>query len=275
MLGVQKPMKRLSLSLALAVTLGAASLFALQPKQTLSCNDRGGDHRLANFCEMREQTVAAAGGTISVDALQNGGISIKGWDRADVLVRAQVRTAAPTDAEARDLARQVNVQTGGAQIKADGPRSENDHSWSVSYEVFVPTRSSASLRTVNGGVSVADVTGNLDFQVVNGGVSLARVNGYVHGRTVNGGLHIQLDGPRWEGQGMDVSTTNGGVTLSVPQNYSAQLDAQTNNGGVHSDLPMVSMASNRQDRHITAALGSGGATLKITTVNGGVSIKRI
>jgi len=34
-----------------------------------------------HFCEMREQTVSAAGGTISVDARQNGGISIKGRER--------------------------------------------------------------------------------------------------------------------------------------------------------------------------------------------------
>ena len=58
---------------------------------------------------MREQTVSASS-IDTVDARENGGITIKGWDRADVLVRAQVRTNAPTDDQAKDLARQINVQ---------------------------------------------------------------------------------------------------------------------------------------------------------------------
>lgn len=261
-------MKTYILPLAL---LGASSLLALQPKPSLNCDaSRHGDNRRANFCEMREQTVSAAGGPITVDSRPNGGISIKGWDRTDVLVRSQVRTSAATDAEARDLARQVVVQATGAQIKSEGPTHDNDHQWSISYEVFVPSRSAVSLQTVNGGISIADVTGDLEFQSVNGGVSLANVGGKVHGQTTNGGVSIHLAN-QWQGEGMDVKTTNGGVTLHVAQNFSAQLEVQTRNGGIHSDLPMVPAPSPR-DRHVAATLGTGGPTVHLTTTNGGVSI---
>jgi DUF4097 and DUF4098 domain-containing protein YvlB len=128
---------------------------------------------------------------------------------------------------------------------------------------------------VNGGVSIADVVGSLEFKTVNGGVNLKRVGGSVHGQTTNGGLNIELVGDRLEGHGLDVTTTNGGVNLTVPQNFSAQVEAETRNGGIHSDLPMVMPASNRPERHISTALGSGGALIKITTTNGGVSIKRL
>ena len=70
---------------------------------------------------------------------------------------------------------------------------------------------------MNGGVSIHDVTGNLEFKTVNGGVSLHHVGGYAHGRTTNGGVSIELGGDRWDGQGLDVTTTNGGVSLRVPQ----------------------------------------------------------
>ena len=79
----------------IALLLGASCLPAFQPKPALNCNNQNGDQRRASFCEVREETVAAAGGVIGVDARQNGGISVKGWDRSDVLVRAQVRTSAP------------------------------------------------------------------------------------------------------------------------------------------------------------------------------------
>jgi DUF4097 and DUF4098 domain-containing protein YvlB len=266
-------MKTLTISLALG--LGACSLLAQQPTPTLSCDGQHGDSRRANFCEMRESTTAAAGGVISVDAHPNGGIAVKGWNRADVLVRAQVRTTATSDAEARDLARQVTVNSTGAQIRASGPTSDSDRSWSVSFEVFVPTRSSANMQTVNGGVSVSDVTGDIEFKTVNGGVKLKGVAGNVHGNTTNGGVSIEFTGNRWEGQGMDVATTNGGVQLKVPQNFSAQLEMETTHGGLHSDLPVVSPASTGRERHVSATLGSGGPVLHFRTVNGGVSIKRL
>jgi len=266
-----------NMTVPLALLLSVAALPALQPKPTLDCNHDQGDRNRAHFCEMREQTVSAAGGTISIDARQNGGIASKGWDRADVLVRAQVRAYAASDSEARDLARQVNVQTAGAQIRADGPAHDHERYWSVSYEVFVPARSSANLETVNGGVSISDVSGNLEFKTVNGGVTLRRIGGYVHGRTTNGGVTIELAGDRWDGQGLDVTTTNGGVSLQVPQSFSAQLEAQTSNGGIHTDLPQVQTAAQpgHRSNHLSTALGAGGATLKVTTTNGGVSVKRI
>lgn len=259
-------MKNLTVPLTFLVTVSAVQAF--QPKPTLDCNNGHNQSNRAHFCEMREQTVPASG-MISVDASQNGGISIKGWDRSEVLVRAQIQTYAPTDDQAKALAPQINVQA-GPQVRAYGPPHDRENSWSVTYEVFVPSRYSVNLETVNGGVSVSDVNGNLEFKTVNGGLSLHHVGGYVHGRTTNGGVSIELAGDRWDGQGLDVTTTNGGVTLHVPHNYSAQLEAQTSNGKIR-----AAEVSDTQSNHISTALGAGGATLKVTTTNGGVSLSRI
>ncbi len=264
-------MKNIALPLAL---LGASSLLAMQPKQTLTCEDRH-DSRRAHHCEIREQTVSAAGGPVSIDSSPNGGISVKGWDRADVLVRSKIDTTADTEAEAQDLARRVQVNAVGAQIKATGPQNEHEKGWSVSYEVFVPSHSPVSLHTVNGGLSVTDVSGGLEFQSVNGGVSMKRVNGKVNGKTVNGGVNIEFSGDRWTGEGMDITTTNGGISLKVPQTFSAQLQVDTHNGGISSDFAMNPAPTDRRARHISTAIGSGGSPVHLTTTNGGVSIKRI
>lgn len=262
-------LKNLNVPLAL---LFGVSTFA-QPKPTLDCNHRGYQNR-SSFCEMREQSVAP-GSMLSVDAGPNGGISINGWDRSDILVRSQVNTYAPTDGEARNLALQVFIQATGSDIRANGPARDKEHQWAVSYEIFVPSRSSINLATENGGVSISDVTGNLEFKTVNGGLNLRRVGGYVHGSTTNGGVTIELAGDRWEGQGLEVATTNGGVRLRVPANYSAQLEAQTISGGIHAtgvtELPAPDQAAHR----ISTALGAGGAIVKVTTTNGGVSVSRI
>lgn len=258
-----------NICLPLALLISGPALLAMQSKPTLDCN-RSRDHgNRAEFCEMREQTVPG-GGAISVDASQNGGISVKGWDQNTVLVRAQVRTHAPTDDQAKALARQVTVQSTG-QIRASGPAIEKESDWSVSYEIFVPSRSSVNLETVNGGVSISDVNGNLEFKTTNGGLHLQRIGGYAHGRTTNGGVSIELAGDHWDGQGLDVTTTNGGVNVKVPQNYSAQLEAETHNGRIR----VAGLPATEDKNRVSTPLGRGGALLKITTTNGAVSVTQI
>src|SRR4030095_16899461 len=112
--------------------------------------------------------------TISVDGRQNGGVSVKGWDRNEILMRARIQAAAPTEAQAKELASQVRIEIASANIFASGPTNRNDNWWSVSYEVFVPRRSNLSLKTNNGGISIVDVNGQLQFSALNGGVHLKR-----------------------------------------------------------------------------------------------------
>jgi DUF4097 and DUF4098 domain-containing protein YvlB len=242
---------------------------------SLTCRDdsRWYGDRLVGNCEIREQSLAASGGTIAIDGRQNGGVSVKGWDQGQVLVRARVQTGAPTEAEAAALAREIRIETSGAKIFANGPESRQDYHWDVSYEVFVPRRSDVSIETHNGGIAIAEVNGHIDFNATNGGVVLKRVGGTVRGSTTNGGLVVELGGDRWDGDRLDVSTTNGGVIMSVPENYSAHLETGTVNGSISVDFPVT--VQGRITRELAVNLGSGGATVKATTTNGGVRVKRL
>ena len=240
---------------------------------SLTChNERSWDgDRLVGNCEIREQTLAPSG-SLSIDGRQNGGVSVKGWDQNQVLVRARVQTGAPTDAEAAALAQQVRIETGGSKIFASGPENDRNHHWDVSYEIFVPRRQDVSIETHNGGIAISEVNGKIDFEATNGGVVLRRVGGAVHGSTTNGGLVIELAGDRWDGETLDVSTTNGGVVMTVPENYSAHLETGTVNGGINVDFPVT--VQGPINKQLAVNLGSGGATVKAVTTNGGVRIRR-
>jgi len=240
-------------------------------KGSMACRDDWHSDRLVSHCEIKEQTLPASG-AISVDGRQNGGVSVKGWDRNEVLVRARIQTAATTQAEADALAQQITIETAGAKIFANGPETRRDLSWSVSYEVFVPRRSDLSLIAHNGGIAISDVQGRLEFTAVNGGVALKRVGGTVHGGTTNGGLAIELTGDRWDGEEMDVKTTNGGISMSVPENYSAHLETGTVNGNLSIDFPVT--VQGRITRELAVNLGSGGPTIRAMTTNGGVRVRR-
>lgn len=258
----------------IAATLSVMSVLAWgqdKSRGSLTCRDNWYSDRLMGHCEIKEQTVAA-GGAITVDARKNGGVSVKGWDRNEVLVRARIQTGASTQSEADDLAKQIRIETGGGKIFAEGPENRRDHHWNVSYEIFVPRRTDLSLEAYNGGISIADVSGRIEFTGHNGGVVLKRVGGLVRGGTTNGGVVVELDGARWDGETLDVKTTNGGIVMSVPENYSAHLETGTVNGHLSVDFPVT--VQGRITRELAVNLGSGGPTVRATTTNGGVKIKR-
>ena len=239
---------------------------------SLACGDKWQSDKLVNHCEIKEQTLPAADSTIAVDGRVNGGVSIKGWERNEILMRARIQAVGTSQAEADELARQIKIETAGSKIFASGPQNRTDHWWSVSYEIFVPVRSNLSLKTNNGGISISDVSGRLEFSALNGGVSLRHVGGSVHGGTTNGGLNIELSGQRWDGEVLDVSTTNGGVSMSIPENYSAHLETGTVNGRLSIAFPVT--VQRNITRELAVNLGSGGATIRAMTTNGGVRIRR-
>ena len=224
--------------------------------------------------ELRELTVAA-NGRLEVDGARNGGISVRGENRSDVLVRACVQTWGSSEQEAKSLASSVRVNT-GAVIKADGPSEENG--WSVSYEIRAPRNSNLLLRAKNGGISVKSIDGDIDVNTVNGGVSIADAAGTVRGKTTNGGLNVQLVGAGWKGSGLDLETTNGGVNLSLPSNFAANVEAGTVNGGFSSDFPGLQVEKRAdhqygpQPKKVAASINGGGAQVRVVTTNGGIRI---
>jgi hypothetical protein len=231
--------------------------------------DRGNRDR--QYCEVRQFTVAATTGTLNVEGT-NGGIEVHGQARGDVYILAKITANASSQARAQEIAQAVTINATLDRVEADGPRRLDREGWSVSYRLAVPRALNLSLRTTNGGISVQDVESKIEFTTTNGGVKLFRIDGNVRGRTTNGGVEVELDGPSWLGEGLDVETTNGGVRVLVPEHYSAQLEAHTNNGGVSVNVPGT--IRGRSDQDVYVQLGSGGAPIKLRTSNGGVRISR-
>jgi hypothetical protein len=231
-----------------------------------------GDRNRERVCEVRDLTLAA-GQPLSVDGLANGGITVRGWDRNEILVQALVSA---TDRDARaaaETAAEIRIVTDGRTVRAEGPSSRpRDRDWSVSYRVYAPRNADLDLRATNGGLSLRDISGRIRLQTSNGGISLDGVEGDVQGQTSNGGVTVRLTGDRWRGNGLDLRTSNGGVTLHVPDGYSARLETGTVNGSIQTDIPITVQGRIRRDLEVQ--LGQGGAPIRVKTTNGGVRIRR-
>ncbi|MEZ4701261.1 MAG: DUF4097 family beta strand repeat-containing protein [Rhodothermales bacterium] len=256
------------------ITLPAAAQNVRVLADDEACDRSGwGDRNTERYCEVREITLPANRDLIRVDGGKNGGIRVEGWNRKEMLIRAIVTATDRTEDAARERVDEIDIKTNGT-IEADLPenRSRGKYWTSVSFEIFVPRTSNLSLDASNGGIHIANIDGDVRFETTNGGVKLIDLAGDIRGHTTNGGVDIELTGSAWKGEALDVETTNGGVEIRVPEDYSARLEAGTTNGGIRFDFPV--MVQGQLNKRISIDLGDGGNTVRAVTTNGGVRVRR-
>jgi len=257
------------LSISVFLTLPAPALAGQQWRTSCEGHARNDDR--GRHCLVKDLTLSPTG-SLEVDAGPNGGIQVSGWDRDQIAVRVVVVGHAKTDERARALASEVRIEAARGSIRTKAPSTGRNENWSASYEIYLPRSQDLDLETTNGGVEVSDVRGKMALATVNGGVHLRNLGGDVRARTTNGGLHIELSGSRWQGAGLDAQTRNGGVSLTMPEGYSARLETGTTNGGMEIDFPV--MVQGRVTKRLSATLGDGGPPIRAVTTNGGVHIER-
>jgi DUF4097 and DUF4098 domain-containing protein YvlB len=238
------------------------------------CRSDWGDRRGRSevYCEVRTTGVRSPSSTISMEGLRNGGVSVSGWSRDSMVVRTRIRVTARSQSIAREIAGSIRTSIRGSDVIVDGPRNQDDANWNASLIASVPQKSNLRVETRNGPVSISDLKGDIDATTSNGPLSLSDLAGTVRARTTNGPLSISLTGSRWDGSGLEARTTNGPLTISVPDGYNAHLEAGTTNGPVSLGFPITVVG--RITRDISTDLGSGGATIRATTTNGPLSIRR-
>jgi DUF4097 and DUF4098 domain-containing protein YvlB len=257
------------------LALAATAQTPAEPQFSSTCQEgngwrNGGENK--QFCETRDLTMTApAGEPLTIEGGANGGITVHGWDGPNVRIRAKVTSWASTEAEAQARVKSVSIATSNNQLRATS--AEEAERYAVSYEVFVPRQTALALNTLNGGISLDHLLGEVKFHATNGGVSLQSLGGQVTGQTVNGGLNIKLSGKQWDGKGLDVETTNGGIHWKVPTDYSAQLFTSTNMGSIRTNMPVTKSGFLR--RELATTLGKGGAPVKAVTTNGGVTVEQV
>jgi hypothetical protein len=235
------------------------------------CEDNGNRWGQPHVCQMRRTTFSLPAGHLGVDTM-NGGIDITGEDRSDVQLEARVTAWGPSESAAHDVLDQVVIDTDNGNVRDHGPKAAflNRSGYSIDYHLHVPQHLAAELHTMNGGINLSHLDGTIRFATTNGGISIEQLAGDVEGHTVNGGIDIALSGDRWQGDGLRADTTNGGIDLHVPANYSAHLETSTVNGGVTVDFPIT--VHGEIKNRIETDLGSGGATIHAQTVNGGITV---
>ena len=152
-----------------------------------------------------------------------------------------------------------------------GHNNTNNNDVNVEFTVKVPAGVKLGAHTVNGAVHAKDIEGDVEAETVNGDVEVES-GGLVKAETVNGSIDARFGRADWTGK-LEFETVNGSITLGLPADLSADVDAEVLNGRIASDFSMSGDV--RQTRRtLKGTVGGGGRGLDLETVNGSITLRR-
>ena len=178
-----------------------------------------------NDQEQREIQLAGVE-RIRVVATEEGGVSIRGWNRPYARLIVCRYAVANTKSKAIRLLRAINVTHEKGEIAATGPPNDNTQAWWVNMTLYVPRRATVDVRAANGGVAIRNMSGNVTAHATSGGISVAQSSGRYKVSTNSGGITLE----RVSGT-VEASSREGAIALKLAPNELPLVEAKIAEGG--------------------------------------------
>jgi len=274
----------------------AAQAYASDRHQGLNVSIDG-DERVTSCDQLRvrsdreiarsEDRLTLPGNAARFKAAQNGGIFVYGSDRKDILVLTCKVGVSEQQATAERILQMIKTSSQGGQLTVQGPE-EGD--WTAYLIIQAPRDSQLTLRALNGPISVADLAGKVEVQntngplsiknspgeisaqITNGPISYSGGGGDVRLRAENGPIDVRLAGTSWAGKGLDAESTNGPLALKIPTDYLSGVLVQTRGYSPFHCSGCDTARKDFDDTNKSVQFGTGPTLVRLSTVNGPVSI---
>jgi DUF4097 and DUF4098 domain-containing protein YvlB len=130
-----------------------------------------------------------------------------------------------------------------------------------------------TLQTGDGSVALDGITGALDLQTSDGSVTINGTPDVAKVHTGDGSITFRADSGVAMKDDWSFTTGDGSVSLYLPNDFSAQLDASTGDGSVHSELSVSGTRGEHERRSLQGQIGQGGKLLKIRTGDGTIRLR--
>ena len=220
-------------------------------------------------------------GSVEVDDAEDGRVSVE--------AKKHWRRGSPRDVRIVTVKEDDGIYVCalyGARSRCgpDGYRTSTNVPWwrkmlgrrndvTVQFDVRVPKGVKVDVSTVNGPITVEGVAAEVKANTVNGPIEATTTVGPMRATTVNGKIVARIDSLGGEGD-ITLTTVNGSVVAELPERLDAEIDLSTVNGRFSTDYPL-SITGTVNPRHLRTTLGSGGRQIKLKTVNGSVTLRRL
>jgi DUF4097 and DUF4098 domain-containing protein YvlB len=246
----------------------------------------------------------------------DGAIEIQSWDKPDVLVEIEKRGPTREAIEELEVKTSQDGNTIELEVKRPASESLTHIGFHVSASaklmVWVPRKADIRARSGDGSIRIARVDGRIELHTGDGSIKAEEISGELtlttgdgsvtvdgaEGRlaleTGDGGVNVtgKLGAVRLHtGDGSivyrsqpgaameedwDITTGDGSVSLYLPSEFGAELDAHTGDGSIRNDLNVTSAESpERNRRTVKGRLGSGGKQLRIRTGDGSIRLRSL
>lgn len=216
----------------------------------------------------------SSGVSISAHIARNGLSDWFNFGSARVRFTIEVPRNYPVDLRAsggsldvRDLNASVRGKTSGGGIHVQNVAGKVDMHTSGGSVEAEHLNGPAVLSSSGGPIDVTDSAGNLDLRTSGGGISIQNADGSVEAHTSGGNIRAQMRA----NDGISLSTSGGGITLLLPRNTHATIDAGTSGGNVTSDFPVTTTHFGSRD-HLEGTIGGGGLPISLHTSGGSIQL---
>jgi len=234
-------------------------------------------------------TLPPSSSLIRVEAAENGGIYVYGWDRQDFGVLNCKAAVSDERTTAENKLQQIKTSSEGGHLTVSGPE---DGDWTSYLIIHAPRSSSLSLTGMNGPISISslsgkievhntngpfavkDSTGEITAEVVNGPIAYAGNGGDIHLHAQNGPIAVKLIGTSWNGKGLDAESMNGPMSLKLQNNFTSGVLVQTRGYSPFNCSGCQDARKDFDDHNKSVQFGSGTPVVRLSTVNGPVSINQ-
>lgn len=223
--------------------------------------------------QINKTVTLAPGSNVKIQSI-NGLVSIETWDSNQAEINISVRASDTAAMERRPIIIENTPNSLTVRVVEDreGRRRGDDQGW-VRHEARLKLPKSVNLKvsSVNGKVDVGAITGEVGVSSVNGGVVVAQAGTATELSSINGGISVSL--LRLGEGGLRVHSVNGGVKIGLPSETNAEIDVHSINGGINSDL-QITVVGEMKRGQLRGRVGDGGPPITISSVNGGVELRR-
>jgi len=239
---------------------------------TIKDGDLSVEHALGRATQEFSRTYPLApNGRVEV-VNTNGDVEVTTGPSGTVSVSATLLARALTDDHAKSLldASKIEEEATPEHVRLATARAGRPGGLDVHYKLVVPAEARLEVTATSGTIKADGIAGHVKVMVANGGIELTALRGTVDAASVNGHMSIRM--AEVTGR-LRIEATNGRVSLEVPKDVKATLNARSVNGGITVTGLNTQEATGRRIRSIESQLNGGGPEIDVRVTNGRITIE--
>jgi len=235
------------------------------------------------------------GGTVEIAGAPVGSISVEGTQKNEIEISAEVEVQAANEADLAKLAEltgfSLNESVGRAAITTIGlnnkktlpkalkkiPKELIGLPYKINYVIKVPHYCDLIINGGKGDLTVTGVEGSIKINYLDTNAKISLIGGGVNATFGSGTIDVTMPNRSWRGNAIDIALSSGAMSVHVPWNLSAELDASIlKTGSIENGLTELKPRDRKvpiSDKIVAAKAGNGGVSMKFTVGDGTLKLK--